>query len=87
MQPHPKRNITSMNSCIDPLMQVYNQLEIESMHERLNDTRVPEDTMRVIRWKMRAILLPKYHEQKMALRLESYIVFTTKVSRRVEAWQ
>ena len=72
MQPHPKRNITSMNSCIDPLMQVHNQLEIESMHERLNDTRVPEDTMRVIRWKMRAILLPKYHEQKMVLRLESY---------------
>ena len=27
-----------MNSCIDPLMQVYNQLEI--MHERLNDTKV-----------------------------------------------
>ena len=29
-------------------MQVYNQLEIDSMHEGLNDTRVPEDPMRVI---------------------------------------
>ena len=76
-----------MNSCINPSMQVYNQLEIDSMHEWLNDTKVPEDSMRVIRWKMRAILLPKYYEQKVALRLESYIVFTTKVSRRVEAWQ
>ena len=68
-------------------MQEYNQLEIDSMHERLNNTRVPEDSMRIIRWKMRAILLPKYYDQKLALRLESYIVFTTKVSRRVEAWQ
>ena len=40
MQSHPKRNITCMNSCIDPFMQVYNQLEIDSMHEQLNDTRV-----------------------------------------------
>ena len=27
-----------MNSCIDPFMQVYNYLKIDSMHERLNDT-------------------------------------------------
>ena len=26
-------------------MQLYNQLEIDSMHEQLNDTRVPEDPM------------------------------------------
>ena len=36
---------------------------------------------------MRAIPLPKYHDYKVALRPESYIVFTTKVSRLVEAWQ
>ena len=40
MQPHPKRNITCMNNSIDPFMQVYNHLKIDSMHERLNDTRV-----------------------------------------------
>ena len=36
---------------------------------------------------MRVILLPKYYNQKVTLRPESYIVFTTKVCRRVEAWQ
>ena len=40
-----------------------------------------------MRWKMRAILLPKYYDQKVALRPELYIVFTTKVCRSVEAWQ
>ena len=44
-QPHPKRNITCMNSCIDPFMQVYNHLKIDSMHELLNDTRVRGPTM------------------------------------------
>ena len=29
-----------MNNSIDPFMQVYNHLKIDSMHERLNDTRV-----------------------------------------------
>ena len=45
MQSHPKRNITCMNSCMDPFMQVYNQLEIDTMHERLNDTRVRDPTV------------------------------------------
>ena len=36
---------------------------------------------------MRVILLPKYYDQKVTLRPESYIVFTTKVCRWVEAWQ
>ena len=36
---------------------------------------------------MRVILLPKYYNQKVTLRPKSYIVFTTKVCRRVEAWQ
>ena len=44
-QPHPKRYITCMNSCIDPFMQMYNPLKIDSMHERLNDTRVRGPTM------------------------------------------
>ena len=83
MQPHLKRNITCMNSCIDPFTQVYNQLEIDSMYEQLNDTRVRGHACHG-KW---VILLPKYYDQKVALRLELYIVFTTKVSPRVEAWQ
>ena len=36
---------------------------------------------------MGVILLPKYYDQKVALRPESYKVFNTKVCRRIEAWQ
>ena len=36
---------------------------------------------------MRVILLPKYYDQKVSLRPKSYKIFTTKVCRRVEAWQ